>query len=472
MAVKYTQTFKTYEDAAAEARRAQAMADMLQQQAYQPIQMDTAGPVSYTQGLAKILQSYLAGKEGRKAREAETESKRLGREEFKDYISAFEPERATTPVEMAMAPRSLQQRMELKPQNLDLGQIAQGMGTPTISEQGAMGYTPPTGKLPSAEPMEFTTGTLTSAQRRAKILEGMGSGNPMVQAIAQAEYAKKPEVEKFGQTSQYDQSGRAYVLGEGGSIRYLPGITKDKGPRTITKEVDLGNKVLVQYSDGTVEEKAKGLAPSAEPKQLYTVNVNGVDTYVPYSQAIGKTVAKKSGAEPSEAENQATYLTNRVLNAQRQINQVIANAPEALRPGKMETAVLLTPGVRGAAGAVQSPERQIVSAAQSDMLDALLTLATGISYTEEQKEANKKSYLPSITENDQVAAAKYDRLLGVVAGAKARAGRAWTPEMDKSMQDVLINPFKKEQAATPQGGLSPAEKAELDALRVKRGGRN
>lgn len=222
MPVKFTQTYKTYEDAAAEARRAQAMADMLQQQAYQPIQMDTAGPVSYTQGLAKMLQSYLAGKEGRRAREAEAESKRLGREEFKDYISAFEPERATTPVEMATAPRSLQQRMELKPQDLDLGQIAQGMGTPTISEQGAMGYTPPTGKLPSAGPMEFTTGTLTPAQRRAKIMEGMGSGNPMVQAVAQTEYNKPSMMGKIGDVqpdkftpaslAQYQATGNAAVL--------------------------------------------------------------------------------------------------------------------------------------------------------------------------------------------------------------------------------------------------------------------
>jgi len=218
MAVKFTQTYKTYEDAAAEARRAQAMADMLQQQAYQPIQMNTAGPVSYTQGLAKMLQSYLAGKESRRAREAEAESKRLGREEFKDYISAFEPERATTPVEMATAPRSLQQRMELKPQDLDLGQIAQGMGTPTISEQGAMGYTPPTGKLPSAGPMEFTTGTLTPAQRRAKIMQGMGSGNPLVEAVAQTEYNKKPEIEEFGTTPVKGEGGRYYLVSKTGRM--------------------------------------------------------------------------------------------------------------------------------------------------------------------------------------------------------------------------------------------------------------
>lgn len=260
MAVKFTQTYKTYEDAAAEARRAQAMADMLQQQAYQPIQMDTAGPVSYTQGLAKMLQSYLAGKEGRRAREAEAESKRLGREEFKDYISAFEPERATTPVEMATAPRSLQQRMELKPQDLDLAQIAQGMGTPTISEQGAMGYTPPTSKLPSAGPMEFTTGALTPAQRRAKILEGMGSGNPMVQAVAQAEYTKKPEIAEFGTTPQFDEQGRGFVVNKAGDVRYLPGVKAPAAapaavtPTTIMKN---GRKVVVDARTGT----EIGLAP-------------------------------------------------------------------------------------------------------------------------------------------------------------------------------------------------------------------
>lgn len=245
MAVKFTQTYKTYEDAAAEARRAQAMADMLQQQAYQPIQMDTAGPVSYTQGLAKMLQAYLAGKEGRKAREAEAESKRLGREEFKDYISAFEPERATTPVEMVTAPRSLQQRMELKPQDIDLGQIAQGMGTPTISEQGAMGYTPPTGKLPSAGPMEFTTGALTPAQRRAKILEGMGSGNPMVQAIAQAEYTKKPEIEEFGTTPVKGEGGRYYLVSKTG--RMVPtnvGVPPEEMTPYQREQLDLDRKRL------------------------------------------------------------------------------------------------------------------------------------------------------------------------------------------------------------------------------------
>ena len=70
MAVKYTKTFKTYEDAAAEARRAQALAEALQQQAYQPIQMSAAAPVSYTEGLAKVLQAYMAGRQQSRAETA------------------------------------------------------------------------------------------------------------------------------------------------------------------------------------------------------------------------------------------------------------------------------------------------------------------------------------------------------------------------------------------------------------------
>lgn len=435
MAVKYFQTFRPsseYETASAEAQRRQALAEALQQQAYQPIEVSNMAPVSYTQGLAKILQAYMAGREGRKAREAE--------------------QKATAAIEKDVAgvERTGQQLRE---------SLESGRKPLTAAET-----------TPDASGLAMVRGPLDPVRLASTKYgrEALVTDPELLEAYKTARTKPKMPMLSAEQIMNLDPESRRVVqtaVQSGQDIDY--GALKPK--KTIVKEVDFGNKVRVQYSDGSTEDVPKGIAPSADPKQLYVVKINGVDTYVPYPQAIGKPAAKESGAKPSEAENQASYLTNRVLNAQRQINQVTAQAPEALRPGKTEAVVSSIPGVRVATGAVQSPERQIVSAAQSDMLDALLTLATGISYTEEQKEANKKSYLPSITENDQVAAAKYDRLLGVVAGAKARAGRAWTPEMDKALQDVLINPFKKEQAATPQSGLSPAEQAELAALRAKRG---
>jgi hypothetical protein len=441
MAVKYFQTFRPsseYEAAAADAQRRQALADALQQQAYQPLQMDMAGPVSYTQGLAKILQSYMAGKESRKAREAEQKAS------------------AAIEKDVAGVERTGQQLRE----SLESGRKPLTAAETTPDESGLAMVRGP------LDPVRLAS---TKYGREALVTDP-----ELLEAYKAARTKPKMPALTAEQLMTLDPASRkmAQAAIEGGQNLDYGALKLQAKPKDVTHTVDLGNKIEVHYNDGTSEIKTKGVAPSAEPKQLYSVKVNGVDTYVPYSQAIGKASAKESGAKPSEAENQASYLTNRVLNAQRQINQVTAQAPGALRPGAMEAAVSSIPIVRQATGAVQSPERQIVSAAQSDMLDALLTLATGISYTEEQKEANKKSYLPSITENDQVAAAKYDRLLGVVAGAKARAGRAWTPEMDKALQDVLVNPFTKQEQAAPQGGLSPAEQAELAALRAKRGGRN
>lgn len=439
MAVKYFQTFRPssqYEAAAAEAERRQALAEALQQQSFQPIQVNPAGPMSYTQGLAKILQSYAAGREEKKAKEAQRKAaseierdvagvERTGQQLRESIESGRKPLTAaeTTPDESGLA----MVRGPLDPVRLASSKYGREalVTDPELLEAYKVARTKP--KLPG----------LTSEQ-----LMGL-----------------TPESRKLAQD--------AMLRGE--NIDY--GLLKENKPKTITKEVDLGNKVRVQYSDGTYEELSKGAAPTAEPKTLYpVVGKDGVTRLLPYSEAKGSISGKEAGGRPSEAENQASYLTNRVLGAQRQINEVIKKNPNALRPGRVETVVSAIPGVRAATTATQSPERQIVSAAQSDMLDALLTLATGISYTEEQKEANKKSYLPGVTENDQVAAAKYDRLLGVISGAKARAGRAWTPEMDKAMQDVLINPFQKQQeAAAPQGGLSPQEQQELAALRAKRG---
>ena len=71
MAVNY---IKTYSDAAAEAARQQRLAEMLQQQAQEPIQtpmyQGIAAMPSYAAGLAKILNAYGARKAGERAMEA------------------------------------------------------------------------------------------------------------------------------------------------------------------------------------------------------------------------------------------------------------------------------------------------------------------------------------------------------------------------------------------------------------------
>lgn len=77
--VRYISTFRApteYEQQLAEARRREALAQALEQQAYQPMEGNVA-PIPRAAPLVKALQSFMAAREGRKAREAAEQAKGL-----------------------------------------------------------------------------------------------------------------------------------------------------------------------------------------------------------------------------------------------------------------------------------------------------------------------------------------------------------------------------------------------------------
>ena len=74
----FVSTFRVpdeYERARMEAERRAALAEMLEAQAYQPLDVRQPAPIAPSQGLAKVLKSYLGAYEKRKAREAEEKAK-------------------------------------------------------------------------------------------------------------------------------------------------------------------------------------------------------------------------------------------------------------------------------------------------------------------------------------------------------------------------------------------------------------
>lgn len=258
MAVNYV---KTYGDLSQEAQRQQRLAEMLQQQAQEPMpqyayQGIQAMP-SYANAIAKLLSSYGAERARRKAEETQQLAKKVGREEFTDYMTALQPteRKLGTALDVAAARPEDQRAAEMLPQNIDMGQVAQSIGAPTagIAPQGA---------APAFQAPQFAVGgaQMSPAQRRAKLLEGMGSDNPMIASVAQAEFAKKPEIAEFGTTPQFDEQGRGFVVNKAGDVRYLPGVKAPAAapaavtPTTIMKN---GRKVVVDARTGT----EIGLAP-------------------------------------------------------------------------------------------------------------------------------------------------------------------------------------------------------------------
>jgi hypothetical protein len=167
------------------------------------------------------------------------------------------------------------------------------------------------------------------------------------------------------------------------------------------------------------------------------------------------TAPAGGGGATTESERLAGYNAGRALDAAKRIATAITTAPEATAPSWYEAAIgkVVDPNI------VRSEGRQRVTAAQRELIDALLTLATGAAYNKEQLEGQMESYIPKWTDQPGTREDKRAALLGLIQNAKIKAGRAWTPEMDAAFEQLL----------TPLGGGTETptvagEDPELDEL--------
>jgi hypothetical protein len=250
-----------YDRQAAEARRRQAMAEALEAQAYRPLSGSDA-PTPAAAPLVMALQNFMAARAGRKSEEAKTAAEKAGRKEFADYIRSFNPEQ----------------------QKVNMAELT-AMEAPTpMVEDGRISYAPPsavaapnqrlmpamtaTGEPDFSQPMQMQVGgPLTAAQKLARAMEGFESGNPMVQQFAASQFEAmmpKPREVKIADldASKFtpESLAEAQRTGDIGKVKEKEAPVK---PKTIVKEVDLGNVVELHYSDGSVQTRTKGVAPSA-----------------------------------------------------------------------------------------------------------------------------------------------------------------------------------------------------------------
>jgi hypothetical protein len=105
---------------------------------------------------------------------------------------------------------------------------------------------------------------------------------------------------------------------------------------------------------------------------------------------------------------------------------------------------------------LNSEQRQIVEAAQEDILDAALTLGTGAAYTREQLAGYKKSYFPQIGDTDGTVRTKQARLQNLLETAQLASGRAAsqipTPiPSGASLQNISLSDLIAEQKRRQSG---------------------
>lgn len=152
-------------------------------------------------------------------------------------------------------------------------------------------------------------------------------------------------------------------------------------------------------------------------------------------EAISKeiTAQKKAGATqvnlPSEGERKAGTLANILDKNVKQLQTAIGIDPEAVKPKAPAEIVKAITGSDYLSRKLTDDQRQVVEAAQLDILDAALTLRTGAAYTREQLEGYRKSYFPQLGEPDSVVKSKQARLETLLDSAYMAAGRA-TPNRE------------------------------------------
>ena len=197
---RYVSTFRApteYERQLEEARRRAALAEALAQQEYQPME-GAAAPIPKAAPLVKALQGYLTAREGRMAKESAAEAEKAGRQEFTDYIRSFEPEQRTVGMgEIAAmeAPMPMINTTPGGPAPVKAGQPgfrATEYAQPSAiaaPNQRLMPAMTATGEPDFSQPMQMQVGgPLTTAQKRARALEGFESANPMVQQYAMTQF--------------------------------------------------------------------------------------------------------------------------------------------------------------------------------------------------------------------------------------------------------------------------------------------
>ena len=175
---------------------------------------------------------------------------------------------------------------------------------------------------------------------------------------------------------------------------------------------------------------------------------------------FGYAPPAKTAENIREEELKTAYNTNRILNSAVQIGKILKKTPSAAQPGGLEASATAMFGNAGVANLVRSEDRQIVAAAQSDIIDSLLYLATGAAYNKEQLAQQRQSYLPAFTDEPGTVVAKQDALRGLIDGAKVRSGRAWTPKMQSAV-DLLTG-----GATTPAAAPAPSPSKPTTAISV------
>jgi len=165
---------------------------------------------------------------------------------------------------------------------------------------------------------------------------------------------------------------------------------------------------------------------------------------------------------PSEGERKSAVLASRLNFSVGQMNEAIGADPKAALPNTAAEVARFVSRTDFLPNKINTEQRQIVEAAQEDILDAALTLGTGAAYSREQLAGYKKSFFPQMGDSAATVKTKQERLTNLLKSAEVASGRA--------AKDITAPIPKLPTAPATSGGLPSQDAIQAEIERRKKGG--
>jgi hypothetical protein len=292
---------------------------------------------------------------------------------------------------------------------------------------------------------EGITAPRFNLQQAIPQLVGSAEGRKTLAELVASEKAMQPEYKEV--------NGALYEISAGMPPRLVAGSKK-------RDTVTVGNVVL-DKDDMRVLYTAPD-APAGSIKEFQDFMKLPKDQQAAYIQLQEQKRPSTTINMPSEGERKSAVLASRLNFSVGQMNEAIGADPKAALPNTAAEVARFVSRTDFLPNKINTEQRQIVEAAQEDILDAALTLGTGAAYSREQLAGYKKSFFPQMGDSAATVKTKQERLTNLLKSAEVASGRA--------AKDITAPIPKLPTSPATTGGLPSQDAIQAEIERRKKGG--
>ena len=461
-----------YQAEQADIARRQKMAEIMQQQAFQPAETFSYGGIqartSPLTSLAKALQGYVAGKT---QRDLIDEQKALGEKAQQQNVSDL-----TTLFAHMKGQEALPERAPATPHD-DEGNFMPNQ--PAVAAR-APGTVDPSllASLRDPQARQLAMSQLLS-QMTPKAPIAVKEGETLIDPRTLKPVFNMLRPDKIRETKILDENGVPTLFGitESGERKNLGPAQQVVSPDTqarLTQERSLADRAFNSLSASQQQQarqEAQRLGISLEdlklrqwqaqnPAMSFQETEGGAMAFNPRTGAATPVLTPagtplQSGRPLTEAQAKGTLFATRASAADQVLNDIGQGGK--VQPGILKRAGEALPfigeGVGAMLNATQSPQQQQVEQAQRDFVNAILRQESGASISPSEFASAQRQYFPQPGDSPQVIAQKAANRRNAVAGLTVQAGPGMQRIQQQAQQPMRAkNPSTGQEIMSTDGG--------------------